>query len=677
MTGKTFSIYKTAGIKLKAICLTGLLLAGLAARPQLPDADTIISRLAQHIIQQASLRGVDKYVFKLNSHNRWDDIDYSDQSKSKWKTAIHLERVKDLAIAWACSSSVYYKDERVWNTFSKALDTWLDKKYQNPNWWHNEIGVPQLMRNILAITANYLSEPQRKAALRVLAQYCVRGTGANLIWSADLALHYGAFIKNDSIIEHSRRLIVTEIRNDTTEGIQPDYSFHQHGARLQSFHYGMDYLNDLLRIGWQLQGTRWSYPAGKVSLLTNYVLKGWQWMIRNNYTTPATVDRAVSRKGQLKVTPLQSVAYYLLILDTSRTGAIKEMINGYRRNSRQPAFHSFPYSDFAAYHQPGFSIFIKTISTRTLPTESINAENKKGQLLNNGNVYILRDGKEYLDLMPLWDWQYLPGITSFDAQAKIERSAYAGTVTDGESGLTAMHYSIRKDSSLLTARKTWILRGNQMIALIAGLTRKNISTPVCTVIDQSLWREPVFTGNKKINKPGVYPFSTNEYLFHNGLVISLLTTAGSGKLILKDTTGTWKSINEGEQPTEVKGKIFQPMLEHQSDSAAAYMISYSASPDDVKAASARQWEIIRNDKDCQAIRFTDGLIMAAFHEAGSLNTKGETILRVDRPCLLHYYSNRLTLSDPLQLGGKINVTIGAKHLHSNLKKDGSSISINL
>ncbi|MBN8784304.1 MAG: chondroitin AC lyase [Terrimonas ferruginea] len=676
MTGKTFSIYKAAGIHLKAICLTCILLAGLAARPQLPDADTIISRLARHIILQASPRGVDKYVFKLNSNNRWDDIDYSDLSKSKWKTAIHLERVKDLAIAWASGSSVYYKDERVWNIFSQALDTWLDKKYQNPNWWHNEIGVPQLMRNILAVTGNHLNKKQLKAALQVLAQYRVRGTGANLIWSADLALHYGAFIKNDSIIEHSRRLIVTEIRNDTTEGIQPDYSFHQHGARLQSFHYGMDYLNDLLRIGWQLQGTRWSYPADKASLLTFYVLNGWQWMTRNNYTTPATVDRAVSRKGQLKVTSLQSVAGYLLSLDTSRKDAIKEMINGYRLNSRQPAFHSFPYSDFAAYHQQGFSIFIKTISTRTLPTESINSENKKGQLLNNGNVYVLRDGKEYFDLMPLWDWQYLPGITSFDPQAKIERSAYAGTVTDGESGLTAMHYSLRKDSSLLTARKTWIIRGNQMIALIAGLNRKNISAPVFTIIDQSLWREPVLSGNKKINKPGVYSFSTNENLFHNGLVISLLT-AGSGKLVLRDTIGTWKSINDGEQPTEVKAKIFQPMLEHQSDSAAAYMVSYCSSPDDRKTASTRQWEIIRNDKDCQAIRFTDGMIMAAFHEAGSLNTNGETTLQVDRPCLLHYYSNRLTLSDPLQLGGKLNLTIGDNHLRIDLRKDGSGVSINL
>lgn len=676
MTGKIFSIYNTAGITLKTICLTCLLLAGLAARPQLTDADTIISRLARHITRHASPRMLDKYVSTLNSNNRWSDIDYSDLSKSKWKTAVHLERVKDLAIAWASSASAYYKDEQVWNTFSKALDTWLDKKYQNPNWWHNEIGVPQLMRNILAVTGSNLTETQRKAALLVLAQYRVRGTGANLIWSADLALHYGAFIKNDSIIEYSRRLIVTEIRNDTTEGIQPDYSFHQHGARLQSFHYGMDYLNDLLRIGWQLQGTKWAYPGDKVSLLADYVVNGWQWMTRNNYTTPATVDRAVSRQGQLKVTTLKSVAGYLLSLDTSRAAAIREMIDGYRSNNRQPAFHSFPYSDFAAYHQPGFSIFIKTVSTRTLPTESINAENKKGQLLNNGNVYILRDGKEYFDLMPLWDWQYLPGITNFDPQAKMVRSAFAGAVTDGKSGLVAMHYSLQKDSSFLTARKTWILRGNQMIALIAGLTRKDISIPVLTAIDQSRWREPVIAGNKKINNPGVYPFFLNENLFHNGLVISVLS-GGSGKLILKDTTGNWKAINEGEQPTGVKGKIFQPMLEHTSDSPVAYMVSYCASPDSIKPASARQWQIIRNDKDCQAVRFTDGMIMAAFHEAGSLNTKGRTILQVDRPCLLHYDSDTLIISDPLQLGGRINVTIGSKQLPIDLKKDGSGISIHL
>ncbi|MBO9660657.1 MAG: chondroitin AC lyase, partial [Chitinophagaceae bacterium] len=230
MTGSITTIQKSAGIRLKAICMVCLLFAGITVQSQQPDADTIINRLARHIIQRAPLQGVEKFAFNLNSDNRWDDIDYSDLSKSKWKTAIHLDRVKDLAIAWTTPSSKYYKDARVWNTLSKALDAWTEKKYQNPNWWHNEIGVPQIMRSILAITSNQLSAAQRQAALAVLAQYRVRGTGANLIWSADLAMHYGAFVKNDSIIKNSRRLIVAEIRNDTAEGIQPDYSFYQHGA---------------------------------------------------------------------------------------------------------------------------------------------------------------------------------------------------------------------------------------------------------------------------------------------------------------------------------------------------------------------------------------------------------------------------------------------------------------
>ncbi|MCG2616536.1 polysaccharide lyase beta-sandwich domain-containing protein [Terrimonas sp. NA20] len=676
MTGKTNSIYSPAGNGLKAFLMACLLFVAIAGQAQQPDADTIINRLARHLIQRSSLPGIEKFAFNLNSANQWEDIDYSDLAKSKWKTAIHLDRVKELAIAWATPSSKYYKDARVWNTLSKALDVWLGKKFQNPNWWHNEIGIPQIMRSILAVAGNQLTGTQRQGGLQVLAQYRVRGTGANLIWSADLAMHYGAFIKNDSIIKNSRRLIVAEIRNDTAEGIQPDYSFYQHGARLQSFHYGIDYLNDLLRIGWQLQGTVWAYPADKAALLTNYVMHGWQWMSRNNYTTPATVDRAVSRKGQLKGISMQYVAGFLSGLDPSRAASIDRMEQEYRLNTRKPAFHDFPYSDFATYHQPGFSVFIKTISTRTLPTESINSENKKGQLLHAGNVYLVKDGKEYFDVMPLWDWQYLPGITSFDPQAKIERMDFAGTVTDGESGLTAMHYALRKDSSLLTARKAWIMRGDQMIALIAGLTRRNISTPVYTVLDQSRWREPVLAGNRKISKPGVHPFSAKEHLYHNGFSFSLLTT-GDGKLILRDTTGSWRSINEGEQPTEVKGKIFQPMIEHKNDDAAAYLVSFYSSPGEIKAAGSQQWNIIRNDTACQAILFDDGMVMAVFHKAGSLKVTEETTIQVDRPCLLQYHSNKLTLSDPLQLGGTLKLSIGARQLSADLKKDGSSLSINL
>jgi chondroitin AC lyase len=676
MTGRIYHIYNSTGFHLKAVFVACLLFVGFTSLSQQPDADTIINRLSRHLIQRSSLPGIEKFAFNLNSANQWEDIDYSDLAKSKWKTAVHLDRVKELAIAWATPGSKYYKDARVWNTLSRALDAWTEKKYQNPNWWHNEIGIPQIMRSILAVAGSQFTETQRNAALEVLAQYRVRGTGANLIWSADLAMHYGAFIKNDSIIENSRRLIVAEIRNDTAEGIQPDYSFYQHGARLQSFHYGIDYLNDLLRIGWQLQGTVWAYPADKAALLTNYVMHGWQWMSRNNYTTPATVDRAVSRKGQLKGISMQYVAGFLSGLDPSRAASIDRMAEEYRLNTRKPAFHDFPYSDFATYHQPGFSVFIKTISTRTLPTESINSENKKGHLLHAGNVYLVKDGKEYFDMMPFWDWQYLPGITSFDPQAKIERMDFAGTVTDGESGLTAMHYALRKDSSLLTARKAWIMRNNQLIALIAGLTRKNINTPVYTVIDQSRWREPVLVGNKKISKPGAYPFSAKESLYHNGFAMSVLT-AGSGKLILRDTTGNWKSINEGEQPTEVKGKIFQPMIEHTNDDAAAYLVSYYSSPEEMKAAGTQQWNIIQNDTACQAILFNDGMLMAVFHKEGSLIVHKDLKIQVDRPCLLQYHSNKVTLSDPLHLGGKLNISIGAKQLSADLKKDGSSISINL
>jgi len=63
------------------------------------------------------------------------------------------------------------------------------------------------------------------------------------------------------------------------------------------------------------------------------------------------------------------------------------------------------------WHSPEASYFIKTLSTRTLPMESINNENQLGVQLNSGDTYLIRNGTEYFDLMPVWDWQHVPGVT--------------------------------------------------------------------------------------------------------------------------------------------------------------------------------------------------------------------------------------------------------------------------
>jgi hypothetical protein len=81
--------------------------------------------------------------------------------------------------------SSLYQDASVKTAIDGALGHWLEKRYQNPNWWHNAIGIPRLMQDIIVLLRRDLTREQFEQAMEVLGQHKVRGTGANLVWSAD------------------------------------------------------------------------------------------------------------------------------------------------------------------------------------------------------------------------------------------------------------------------------------------------------------------------------------------------------------------------------------------------------------------------------------------------------------------------------------------------------------
>lgn len=48
-----------------------------------------------------------------------------------------------------------------------ALGYWLEKDYQCPNWWHNEIGVPRNLGSILIVLGDEIT-PAGKGIKAVL-----------------------------------------------------------------------------------------------------------------------------------------------------------------------------------------------------------------------------------------------------------------------------------------------------------------------------------------------------------------------------------------------------------------------------------------------------------------------------------------------------------------------------
>jgi len=597
-----------------------------------------------------------EWIDHLQLNGTWPDISYHDPNWSGWKTSIHLARVYALSRALIEPQSSLYRDARTKETIFRALDNWTSHAYRNPNWWHNDIGVPQYLCRILVLVGNQLGDERRKAILDLYQRQYGRakaGDGANTIWEAELGLMYGALTHDEALAKANADLIVGEITINGTAGIQDDFSFYQHGPRLQQFAYGGSYGSDMARLAWEMKDTRWAFPPGKLNILADYFLKGSQWMMRGNHTVPGTLDRTISRPKADRPDLRQSASYLAECLP-QRAVEFQDLID--RENGKAPpltGFHAFPRSDFVTYHRLQFSFFLKTISDRTLATESINKENLKGHLLSSGDHYLLANGSEYENLPPVWDWALLPGVTTADGAVAIERKPFVGSVDDDTSGLSVMDYRMKCATGTITARKAWAMHGDVVVCLIGDLRTEDLTAPVRTALDQSRLEEQV-----TVSAGSEVPEAMTEGLHHlrnvhwiqHGHFAYIPLQPASMTLRLGPVTGSWHSINVAQSAEAVTEPVFLPVLEHGSSphgQSTGYVLAACSTPAQTAALVAHPtWAILRNDAQCQAVRFKDGTLMAVFYEPGGLEENGELLLKTDHPSLILKSNGKTVTFDP-------------------------------
>ncbi len=644
--------------------------------------DTLLNRYRSYIYRTSTVQtdAVKNWAGNLNASKQWPDIDYQDKELAGWKIAKHLVRIREMALAWSYPSSSLYHDAQTWKTLNAALDHWLEKRYQSANWWHNEIGIPRLMRDIIILLRNDLEPARLQQALQVMAQLRVRdnATGGNLVWCADLGLHYGALTNDLPLIERCRDLIMAEIRISDGDGIKPDHSFHQHGKRLQMFQYGKAYLWESVRVAWQCRNTSWAFPEEKTGLLNDVILQGWQWMARGINTVPGTIDRSSSRKGELRSADLRPLIPFLVELSPAVAGRFRELGSRQEGHGSLIGYRYYPYSDFSAYQRPGWSFFLKTISTRTLATESINSENLRGKLLNSGDAYLVRNGQEYFNMMPVWDWMHLPGVTAFKTADHIDRQEFTGSVSDGMEGLSVMDYVLKNKpgDQTLTTHKFWACQGDLVVCLLSYIDVQNIGDSLYTTLDQCR-RQGDVTVNKTGNilRQGAHRIEKVKWVHHAGLAYIPLIPA-TIDLHLETVTGSWTTINTSETKEPVTENIFLPVMDHERSKhgATGYVLALCSTPEQAEKIAAKPvWKILRNDRECQAVQFSDGTVMAAFYAPGNLKAPSIKNLQVDQPCLVMVKNGKSYISDPAHKGPSVKITLNNRSSMISLPVDGTTI----
>ena len=87
----------------------------------------------------------------LRPDGSWADVNYTDNGRSVWKTAVHWTRLQTMGVALRCAACATATTATTTPMTSptdmlakikRALQFWTENDFLDPNWWYNDFGVP-------------------------------------------------------------------------------------------------------------------------------------------------------------------------------------------------------------------------------------------------------------------------------------------------------------------------------------------------------------------------------------------------------------------------------------------------------------------------------------------------------------------------------------------------------
>ncbi|MGJ8639073.1 MAG: polysaccharide lyase family 8 super-sandwich domain-containing protein [Opitutaceae bacterium] len=627
------------------------------------DFDLVRKGFVEYYAQQpVSDTAVARYLDAQAEDGTWADVDYASQQRGSWPTRDHLKRLELIGTAFVSPSSVHHQSTRARDVLINGLDHWLIKDYQNTNWWNGRIGVPNHFCKVMVLLGDDLpAELAQRAYDTVLLRTTIDSTGQNKVWLSSIVFMKALLMEDAATMATASDSIWSELRVSTEEGIQPDWSFHQHGAQLQFGNYGISYSGDMLTWALILRGTPYAPNPEKLEVLRNYMLYGAAMVLwgerfdlsacGRQIDAGQSADKARWMRRQLKSMELVDPEY------SASYQAAAELPN------RVTGYTYFWRSDMAVHRRPNWYASVKMSSTRVIGSETCNSENMAGLHGGDGTFLLYQSGSEYDEMPALWDWRRLPGTTCDQGFGDLSpdgaigsygNTSFVGGLAHGATGVAAMIYKRNQ----LNARKAWFFTEDAVVCLGAGIGGEALGT-VLTSVQQSHRSGEVSTSVGAFSA-GVQTLPEGSWVHHAGIGYELLSPS---LLHVESVDGNWNVAFPTRTDRPVTGAVFSLWIDHgQSPSGAmyAYAVHPQTSVAEMKQRSERpSYRILTNTSQVQAISF-DGQTQAVFYAAGTLDLQDGQTVKVDSPCILSLQKGSLSVVDPTQHLKQVTVTIGAR-----------------
>ncbi|KIE20090.1 chondroitinase [Vibrio sinaloensis] len=601
-------------------------------------------------------------LFEPNSG--WPDINLHQAEDDGQIIQTYLRRV----LLLACDAQINRNQSSV-ELAREALVYWFRINPTNWNWWWNQIGKQRTLGPIGLLLESYLPSSLRDKVLQIFPKEATM-TGAN---RADLAhaMAFGALLSND---EQRFQAAMQEIRNTITitlkEGMQPDYSYHQHGPQLQNGGYGESFYNVALPWCYVTLDTVFAFPETLRSILSDYFLQGSVWMTRNGRWDYNVCGRAIAKPDLEKPYSSKVLAGQARML----CKVLPQNAILFKRYQNHLSGEGYPFSgykcfwrsDYAIAVSERYSLSIKANSCRTSPIETGNQENLLGYWLGFGSMNLAVSTEEYRDIFPMWNWCRVPGVTNpqvampaYEWGRTEQKTHWTGGVSNTRWGV----FTFELDSQKTQALKSWFFFDGVVVALGAGICSDH-TEPVVTTINQCHYQNSLWCDAEQ--KTGELSGKSKGWLHHGD--IGYVLHGESAQITCETRTSSWWQINHNLSDTPKTADVFELVLNHgeqPSNARYQYTLLPAATIEQTRCyAEHPTASVIRNTKQVQAV-VMGTQIGCVFYEPTPLTVFDGLVIKVDRACVLMCDNTsdqfELSLATP-GYGDVVNITITERSL---------------
>lgn len=651
--------------------------------PEERGSDQVVVELFQRY--PSNLENIRIFLSSQVEDGTWPDINYADKKRSGWEPRIHTERILELVKLYYTKDSPYFQSSEVSKVIHRALDWWFVNKPVCLNWWYNQIGVPKTLGTACLLFEEQLTPTEKQGAVDVLNNSRFGMTGQNKVWLAGNVL-MRALLQNDrNLVQQARDIILSEIVTGRPEGIQPDWSFHQHGTQQQFGNYGLSFLSSMSFYSGVFAGTSLALSDAQLEIVRQLVERGYRWIMWKGSMDISALGRQFFQMSQIH--KALGVAFATAELgggESESCNATAKVLCGENygaspTNTLIGNKHFF-CSDYTIHRRPTWMVSVKMASRRVVGTETMNGDNMKGFYSADGATYLYQDGREYLDIFPLWDWRKLPGVTSFDTDAPVpvdtryrmrNQADFVGGLSNGQQGMTVMDLN----RAGIQGHKAWIFSEDFVLCLGTGIRADSVLA-VTTAIEQChKCGDLLMLDDKKWQR--IYGQKTicgqDEVRFfhhHRGYIAwgeNMEVVASA-----EQRTGQWHDIMQMYPSKNVNGEVVQLYLSHGKNPQNAsyrYVILPDADCDKVAAFKLDDLQVLRNDYAVQAVVLKDGICWIAAYQPVELVLPTGMQILIETPGIYQLNTKKENLYDILW------TSPGRQHQEASLQIDGKNVTL--